>query len=309
MRPLAYKSAAFLALRIGWVGFLFSLLICGAGRGENRIRLVPELKAGQVLRYDIRAHVRQHKKTESRVIRNVLPQDVNQDFSGILQITIYSVGREDGRPLVGAMAEFEYPEEKTSKPKDQKTAKHLAKFTIDGAGKLRNVSGLEDLSAIETLAFSSWISKFAFGWTIPERNMKPGEVWKSEEPESTPGPIAKLVWERTTTYGQNAKCPLLEKENCAVFLTTALLKQKSSPENSTPEDFKLHDLKTMGTAKGKNETYDSISEATGLLMRGTEDVQQSMEVVIAKTDGSNDVKYTIEAGSHFEVLLVSGVGK
>ena len=41
-------------------------------------------------------------------------------------------------------------------------------------------------------------------------------------------------------------------------------------------------------------------------MRGTEDMQQSMEVVIAKSDGSNDVKYTIDAGSHFEMLLVSG---
>ena len=76
--------------------------------------------------------------------------------------------------------------------------------------------------------------------------------------------------------------------------------------NSTPEEYKLYDLKTSGQATGTNESYESISETTGLLMRGTEDMHQTMEVVIAKTDGTNDVKYSIQATSHFEMLLVSG---
>ena len=41
-----------------------------------------------------------------------------------------------------------------------------------------------------------------------------------------------------------------------------------------------------------------------MAVRGTEDVRQSMNVVIAKTDGSNGVKYTIEAASHFEMVMV-----
>jgi hypothetical protein len=308
MRKLS-KSSRCDHLSIIVAGFLLTVLmtLSAPAAGNNPPKLVPELAAGQVLRYDIRGHVQQHKKTESRVIRNVLPQDVKQDFSKILRITVETVETENGKPVISAVAEFEYSQDKAVKPDENaKSARHLVEFTIGGNGQLKSESGLDELSPVEALAFTSWISKFAFGWTIPGRNMKPGEVWKSEEPENTPGPIARLVWERTTTYGQSTNCPVLEKENCAVFLTTAILNQKSSVENSTPEDYKLHDLKTSGMAKGKNETYDSISSATGLLMRGTEDVQQSMEVVIAKSDGSNDVKYTIEAGSHFEMLFVSG---
>ncbi|HMD44446.1 MAG TPA: hypothetical protein VKH45_15335 [Candidatus Acidoferrum sp.] len=275
--------------------------------GENRLRLLPQLTAGQVLRYDIRGLVQKHTKTESRVVRNVVPQDVKQQFIGILQITVKNVGSENGKPVVSALAEFKYPQYKNAATEDSANAlKHSAEFTIGSNGQLKLANGLEEFSPIEALAFSSWISKFAFGWVIPERIAKPGEVWKSEEPETIPGPIARLVWERTTTFGENGKCPVSGSENCAVFLTTAVLKQKSSADNSTPEDYKLHDLKTRGTAQGENETYSSISEVSGLLMRGTEDVHQSMEVVIAKTDGTNDVKYTVDATSHFEMLLIAG---
>jgi hypothetical protein len=309
MKDQRSELPSFLLCPIVIAGFLLAIFISpiASAAGGKRVKLVPELKPGQILRYDVRGHVEQHRKTESRVIRNVLPFDVKQDFSGILQVTVENVSAEAGKPLVRAVAEFKYPQDgKTKREESIKAGNHTVEFTIGGNGQLKNETGFDQLTPLEALVFSSWISKFAFGWTIPERDMKPGEVWKSEEPEGTPGPIARLSWERTTTFGQNAKCPVLENENCAVFLTTAVLKQKSPVENSTPEDYKLHDLKTTGTAKGKNETYDLISEATGLLMRGREDVQQSMEVVIAKSDGSNDVKYVVDAASHFEMLLMIG---
>ncbi|MGB2626554.1 MAG: hypothetical protein WAK20_07175 [Candidatus Acidiferrum sp.] len=274
---------------------------------QNRSRLVPQLAAGQVLRYDIRGHVQKHTKTESRAVRNVVPQDIKQDFSGILQITIENAGTENGKPVIKAVAEFRYPDNKMPDGEKQSDApKRLARFTIGSNGQLKAENGLEELTPLEALAFVAWASKFAFGWVVPERISKAGETWKSEELEKTPGPIEKLVWERTTTLGESTKCAVVANETCAVFLTTSNLKQKSSIENSTPEEYKLYDLKTSGQATGTNESYESISETTGLLMRGTEDMHQTMEVVIAKTDGTNDVKYSIQATSHFEMLLVSG---
>ena len=290
-----------------WIAALSLVPSVAVYADGDRARLVPQLAAGQVLRYDIRGHVQKHTRTESRAVRNVVPQDFRQDFSGILRITVKSAGTENGKPLVRAVAEFEYPEDKAVDPeKHGNAAKHSAEFTIGSDGQLKPDHALEELAPMEALAFVSWASKFAFGWIIPERITKPGETWKSEEPEKTPGPIDKLVWERTTTYGESGTCPVVAGELCAVFLTTADLKQKSSIENSTPEEYKLYDLKTKGSAKGANESYESISLATGLLMRGTEDMHQTMEVVIAKTDGTNDVKYTIEATSQFEMLLVAG---
>jgi hypothetical protein len=83
------------------------------------------------------------------------------------------------------------------------------------------------------------------------------------------------------------------------------LKQNSSPKDATPEDFKLHDLKTTGTAQGTNETFTYISLQTGLVVRATEEATQRMDVTIAKADGSNRVHYKVDAKSHAEVLLVT----
>jgi hypothetical protein len=88
-------------------------------------------------------------------------------------------------------------------------------------------------------------------------------------------------------------------------LTTATLKQKSSPKDATPEDFKLHELKTMGTAKGTNEIITYISLTTGLVVRATEEAAQQMDVVVAKADGSNRVHYNVNATSRSEVRLVT----
>jgi len=90
-----------------------------------------------------------------------------------------------------------------------------------------------------------------------------------------------------------------------VLLTTAKLKQKSSSKDATPEDFKLHELRTMGTAKGTGEIVTYISLTSGLVVRATEETSQFMDVVVAKADGSNHVHYNVDAKSHAEVLLVT----
>lgn len=296
-----------------WGSFVLGLLFLTAiGKaGDTRVRLIPELHPGQTLRYDIRGRAHQFTKTASPVTKYTVPRDLKEEISSILRVTIKDVGEERGKPVVSATAEFEVPA--TGAPGSDGNApapKRAAEFTIDNNGQVKTLSGADDWSGAEKIAFASWVSKFAFGWTIPGgREWKPGETWKSEEPESVSGPIARLIWERTTTYGQKSKCAIIEAQWCASFLTTASLKQKSPPTDTTPEDYKLHELKTSGTASGKNETFDSISLETGLLMRGTEDAQQSMVVVIAKSNGSNRVRYTVEAGSHFEMLLVSGEPK
>jgi hypothetical protein len=278
-------------------------LVPGKGRGnDNHVKLIPDLRVGQVLRYEILGRVEQATKTKSPVTKYTAPRDVKQEFSAALRVVINKVGLENGKAVINANSEFEYPADNgvsTASPQ-----RHSVSFTLDENGQVKSAAGLDDLDAVERIAWQFWVSQFAFGWTITARNVKPGEAWKSEEQVNSPSPIARVFWERVTTVGDSSKCAIAEKERCTAFLTTALLKQKSSPADSTPEDYRLHDLKTSGSVSGKNETYDSISETTGLLMRGTEDVKQSMEVMIAKADASNSVHYTMEAGSHFEMVLV-----
>ncbi len=94
-------------------------------------------------------------------------------------------------------------------------------------------------------------------------------------------------------------------DTCAVILTLATLKQKSSSKDATPEDFRLHELRTMGTAKGTSEIITYISLKSGLVVRATEDTSQFMDVVVAQADDSNRVHYHVDAKGHSEVLLVT----
>jgi hypothetical protein len=154
------------------------------------------------------------------------------------------------------------------------------------------------------LTWQFWVAQFAFAWTLPSTGVQPGDKWKSEQVEKTPTPIANLVWERETTYVQNEKCPVLEDQQCAVFLVSSTLRQKSNPKDTTPEDYQLRQLKTSGTVKGTNETVVYISLETGLLLRATEDLQQFMAVTVAKADDSNRVHYNMQVTSHFETALI-----
>ena len=89
-----------------------------------------------------------------------------------------------------------------------------------------------------------------------------------------------------------------------MILTTAALKQDSNPKNATPMDFKLHELHTAGTAHGANRIITYVSLKTGLVIRATEEATQQMNVTVAKADGSNRVRYDVNAKSNSEVVLV-----
>src|SRR5260221_731579 len=132
------------------------------------------------------------------------------------------------------------------------------------------------------------------------------------------GPSGGLVWLKRSSYVRDEPCPAAQltmegrtneadrfHETCAVILTTAALKQESSRKNATPEDFKLHELQTTGTARGTNQVIAYISLKTGLVVGATEEASQSMDVVVAKTDGTNRVHYNVDAKSNSEVLLVA----
>src|SRR5262249_40125198 len=108
-------------------------------------------------------------------------------------------------------------------------------------------------------------------------------------------------------YAKQDSCPGLDgktPQSCAVVFVQARLRQKSSPKNTTPSDYKLRGLATAGTAKGANETVLYVSAKTGLLVRSTEDGEQSMDATVALADGSNQVQYIIHAKSHSQIQLL-----
>ncbi len=312
--------------RITALLLLASAALCA---GEKRVQLLPKLLPGQTITYLIRFQTDKNVKTESRVVAPMAPNDAQIDAHGLLRVEILNVQETSGKAAIHARGQFltldsgvwlKGPGEKKPDWDKQRLDPHgkSIEFTISPDGSVNNVNGLDTLFPEQQQAWQQWVARFALAWTLPTDGMKPGEKWKSEQPERAETPIAGLLWERESSYVRDEPCHASQlsitgdvssstgpPETCAVLLTTAKLKQKSSSKDATPEDFRLHDLRTLGTAKGANETITYISLKTGLVVRATEETTQFMDVVVAKADGSNRVHYNVDARSHAEVLLVT----
>ena len=235
-----HKPAAFALSRAWFVLAAIALCVAAArdSSADRRVALLPRLHAGQSLHYQIHGRVQRDATTESHVTSMAKPANLKEDISLDLQVVIKEVRAESGRPVIVAHGEFQ-PSIAVAN-KNAPAANPSVDFTIDRSGQIQKVEGLDNLDPEQRLVWQFWIARFAYGWTLPAEGVKPGQTWKTEEPERTPGPITNLVWEQQTTYGQNDKCATLPTEKCAVFLTTAKLKQKSSSKDTTPEDYKLH---------------------------------------------------------------------
>jgi len=278
------------------------LLYCGAFlRADSSTSLLPKLQRGQTLLYEVHGRLDRKVKTESRVASIRGPQELEGDLSNQVRLTVQEV-RPGKTQWVSAQAEL-LPAEGTQNPRFTTPVSKVS-FDIVNGGQLGLVTGLEDLPPEQRVLWAFWAARFAFGWTLPHKRLKPGEKWKLEEPELSDSLIADLVWEREVTYARDDKCPVFPDETCAVFLAQSTLRQKSSTNDSTPEQYRRHELKTSGTAKGENQVITYISHRTGLVLRANEDVRQNMDVTVMKSDGTNGVHYTIDATSHLETLFV-----
>jgi hypothetical protein len=295
---------------------------CAARDNVDRVVLFPKLSVGQTFRYQIGYSSKTNMTTESTVAVPMAPTGIQNDETLLLLVEVEDLRVDASKavahlrtrildPDVGATNATAPDAAKSGRP--EKTVE----FILHSDGQATDIEGLERLSADEQAAWKEWVSRFGGGAAYPERGIKPGEKWKADEPIQN-ALLSGLSWDKESEYVNNAPCGAMQRtpqgdlaaveqaqENCAVILTTAILKQKSSQKDATPEDYKLHDLRTMGLATGKNETITYISLKTGLVVRATEDAKQSMNVIVAKTDGTNRVHYMIDAESHAQVMLLA----
>jgi hypothetical protein len=288
----------------------------------ERWHLRPHLRAGQVFFYRIDFRSSRSIRTESRVASPQLPPAENSNTSGLLQVEIREVTAYGFRVKT-------YYSERTRNPSTaspQSSASQsgpapspdkVVEVLIAADGTATGFKGMEQLSPTQQFAWRAWLGRFTASMTFPKAGISAGQKWEAVEPETTPSPIARLTWRKKYEYVRDEPCrsndqtadsirgkPSSEEHRCAVILVRSYLRQLSSPKNATPEDYKLRDLRTRGTAAGENETILYISRSTAVLIRSSEDAQQSMDAIVALADGSNQVHYNLEAKSHSEILLL-----
>ena len=300
-----------------------------ASSRDQRADLLPKLQPGQTLTYLIRFRSEKNVKTESSLVIPLAPSPSQVDTRGLLRIQILDLQQVGSRLTVRARSEFLANEAHASTSKNASQKQEASQppikpegdpveFTISPNGIAEKITGLDALTPDRQQIWQEWLARFAMAWALPSPNAKIGDKWRIDQAESGASPIAALTWASNSSYVRDEPCapaqlsatgevtlPNASPGTCAVLLTTAKIVQKSSSKDATPEDFKLHQLKTMGTAKGSNEIITYISLSTGLVVRATEDATQQMDVVVAKADGSNGVRYNVDAKSQLEVLLLT----
>jgi len=318
-----------MARKLSSIVVFLSLSAATLCAGDKRVHFLPQLQSGQTITYFVRFQSDKNVKTESNVVTPLAPNAAQVDAHGLLRIEILDVQQTATRAAIHMRGEFltldsgvwlKGPDRKKpdwDKQRVDPKGKSV-EFTISPDGSVNDVKGLDSLFPEQRQAWQQWVARFALAWTLPSNGMKLGEKWKSDQSEQAGAPIAGLNWARESLYVRDEPCHASQlsltgdvsastdpPDTCGVLLTTAKLKQNSSSKDATPEDFKLHDLRTMGTAKGANEVITYVSLKTGLVVRATEETSQFMDVVVAKADGSNGVHYNVDAKSHSEVLLIS----
>jgi hypothetical protein len=313
-----------------WMAGVLLLAVASLGAGDRRVHLLPKLQPGQTITYLIRFQSDKTVKTESKVVAPMAPDAAQLDAHGLLRIEILDVQEKVGNATVHARGQFLKTDSgaPVKSPNDENVEGNAPladpnatsiEFTISSDGSVSKAKGLDSLSLDQQQTWQQWVARFALAWTLPSDGLKPGEKSKFEQAEETGTPIAGLHWERESLYVRDEPCQPRQlslsgdvspssgpADTCAVLLTTATLKQRSPSKDATPDDFRVLELHTMGTAKGAGEIITYISMKTGLVVRATEETTQFMDVVISKADGSNRVHYNVDAKSRAEVLLVTG---
>ena len=286
----------------------------------QRLHLSPHFHAGQTFFYRIEFKSSRHMKAESRVASPQLPPTTVVDASGILQVEIVRAS------AAGLRVKTYYSERNSSGSSTSRGVESdvssspdkVIEVSIAANGSASQFKGIDQLSASQQFAWNDWLSRFSSSMALPKAGIHVGQKWDLLQPEAASSPIGGLVWIKKYQYVRDEPCPIRAEaelsnavkgsagaQNCAVILVNARLRQKSSRNNATPNDYKLQNLKTRGTASGQNETILYISRIDGVLVRASENAEQSMDATVALANDSNQVHYILDAKGHSEIVLIS----
>jgi hypothetical protein len=318
----AYNLRNHQAVAMIWLrGFAVALLLLPAPANSQRLPTIPALRNGQTLIYQLDISGSRSTKVESQVTTPQSPPSEDLGAWCLLQVHVVEVSARGVR-LKTYLSDRKAPL-RSGEPSGGPTASpdKLVEVFLATDGTASEIKGLGELATTQQFAWNAWLNRFTSPMTFPKSGVRRGQRWKASEDETSPSPISHLSWVRNHEYVKQEACdsarpgtmagktakPPGTTDTCAVIFVHAQLRQGSSPKNTTPEDYKRRGLSTTGRASGTNETILYVSTTTGLLVRSTEDVQQTMDVTVALADGSNRVHYMVNAKSRSQIQSLPDV--
>jgi hypothetical protein len=316
-------------------GAVFIAIVCAfavplGSRAAERLHLNPKYAVGQIFRYQISTRTTTTSNTTTPIVNAEGASQLKQALLMLLRVEVLAVqpGSPGANGTIRLRATYEKanatsesdtydPDAATLVDQFNKLEGRAVEFTIDPDGKLSHVAGLDDLLAnpVASGTVRSSMSGLSATAQFPKEGIVIGQKWTNERPlENTP--LAGLTWRTESTYvrdesvaapaSPDATATTIPKEAvCAIVVTKfEIFRHGSAHGDATPPDYIHNGLRTSGTWTGSGESLDSISLATGFVVRSTQTTTQNMDFeVVSPTTGSK-IHYVgqVETESHITLL-------
>ncbi len=206
----------------------------------------------------------------------------------------------------------------------------VVEFTLDAAGKVKSVSGLEGIVEGEkaSQAARDWIDHLDASSGAPPGGVLVGETWTSDQPANSL-PVAGMVWRTDSQYLRNEPCrppnPDLPAsassadspaagaagETCAVILTHLNLLRPKPVHDPTPEDYRKNGVQTKGKWSGSGQSLTYVSLRTGAVVSVSQTGSEDMDVTLTSNHNNTSMRYagTVQSRSQVELIADEAPGK
>ncbi|HYL46286.1 MAG TPA: hypothetical protein VEU52_04615 [Candidatus Limnocylindrales bacterium] len=315
--------------------FLAALLPCAAllsASPDQRVRFIPKFVPGETLRYDIETQIITKGKATTPIENPEAASILKQSASVIVRLEVLNStpSAPDSTARSGALR-LRVTYEKSTATAESDAYDPAAgaienqyallegrsvEFTLDAAGNLADVKGLDEVLANPSAAQTvrSWISQLSSSAKIPREGVAVGQKWTTEQPLAGT-PLGGMLSRSTSTYLHNEQCPPgggplspgagnADAGLCAAILTHFEILRHGSKSDATPEEYRRHGLRTSGAWTGSGETLDLVSLAAGVLVRSTQTTTQDMDFQIASAATTSRMTYQGHVTSQTEITLL-----
>jgi hypothetical protein len=175
----------------------------------------------------------------------------------------------------------------------------VVEFTLDAAGKVVSVSGIEGVTEGDkaSQAARQWIAQLDASSGAPPGGVTIGQKWSTEQPANSL-PLAGMVWRSDTEYLRDESCnppnPDVPAgpppagsanatgidETCAVLLTHLNLVRPKPLRDPTPEEYRKNGVTTAGKWEGSGQSLIYVSLRTGTVISITQTGLEEMDVTL-----------------------------
>jgi hypothetical protein len=198
----------------------------------------------------------------------------------------------------------------------------VVEFTLDAAGKVKYVAGLEGIADSEKGAQSAreWIAQLSASAGAPPGGVAVGQTWSSEQ-QADSLPIAGMIWRTDSQYLRNESCRPLNPDvptaagaansaansqpssDCAVILANLNLVRSKSVRDSTPPDLRKNGVQSAGKWNGSAQSLLYVSLASGMVVSVTQTGTEQMDVTLT-SNRNTSMRYAGTISTRSQVALV-----